>query len=148
VRIAIIHGPNLNLLGNREPEIYGSDSLDDINAELSALANENGVKLTTFQSNSEGDIVDHLQVIGPQSDGILINPAAFTHTSVAIRDALAAIATPTVEIHLSNPDAREPFRHRSLIADIVIARIAGFGTNSYRFGLLGLIEHIMSRTQS
>jgi 3-dehydroquinate dehydratase-2 len=137
-KILVIHGPNLNMLGKREPEIYGSKTLADINAELSALGEELGLKVETFQSNHEGAIVDKIQQAMGNCDGIIINPAAYTHTSIAIRDALAMLDVPAVEIHLSNINKREPFRHQSTIADIVSARIAGFGSHGYLLALEGL----------
>jgi len=142
LRIAVIHGPNLNLLGSREPDKYGQMSLSAINQMLQEVAEANGAVLSVFQSNSEGDLVTFIQTGGAESAGILINPGAYTHTSVAIRDALLAVDRPTVEVHLTNPDKRESFRHRSLIADIVEARIAGFGAESYRLGLLGLLANL------
>jgi 3-dehydroquinate dehydratase-2 len=137
-RILVIHGPNLNMLGQREPEIYGDQSLDDIDAQLMELSNELGLDLETFQSNHEGEIVSKIQQALESCDGILINPAAYTHTSIAIRDALSLLDIPVVEIHLSNIYKREPFRHKSLIADIAAARIAGFGAQGYLLALQGL----------
>lgn len=135
----MIHGPNLNLLGKREPEIYGHQTLEDINGSLLALAEEQGVTLETFQSNHEGEIVtfigDHLGAV----DGIIINPAAYTHTSVAIRDALSAVAVPIVEVHLSNIYQREAFRHHSYISPIATGVISGFGVESYRLALRALL---------
>jgi 3-dehydroquinate dehydratase-2 len=136
-RILVIHGPNLNMLGQREPEIYGDQSLDDIDAQLMELSNELGLDLET-QSNHEGEIVSKIQQALESCDGILINPAAYTHTSIAIRDALSLLDIPVVEIHLSNIYKREPFRHKSLIADIAAARIAGFGAQGYLLALQGL----------
>jgi len=109
---------------------------------LEEIATEHSIDLEMFQSNSEGDIVTFIQQKGAKCDGFVINPAAYTHTSVALRDALLAVEKPTIEVHLTNPDAREPFRHRSLIADIVLGRVAGFGPDSYRLGLLGLVRHL------
>jgi len=142
VYIAVIHGPNLNLLGTREPEQYGSMTLDGINQALRGIAKEMGVELSTFQSNGEGELVSHIQQEGAKASGILINPGAYTHTSVAIRDALLAVDKPTVEVHLSNTSAREEFRRRSLIADIVVGRIMGLGAHSYQLGLQGLVQHL------
>ncbi len=143
MRILILHGPNLNLLGRREPETYGRDSLEDIEQRLGEAAAAAGCTLECFQSNAEHAIVDRIQqAMDDGTDGIVINPAAFTHTSVAVRDALAAAGLPFVEVHLSNPDAREPFRHRSLVADLAIGRVAGFGAHSYLLGLDGLIDTI------
>jgi 3-dehydroquinate dehydratase-2 len=140
--IAVIHGPNLNMLGQREPERYGRLALEEINSRLREIANAAGVEISTFQANGEGELVTHIQSVAQGCDGILINPAAYTHTSVAIRDALLAADRPTVEVHLTNTYAREPFRHRSLISDIVIARIMGFGAQSYTLGLTGLIDYL------
>ena len=137
-RILVIHGPNLNMLGRREPEIYGHQSLDEINAGLLSLGEKLGLEIETFQSNHEGEIVERIQQAVGSCDGILINPAAYTHTSIAIRDALSLLDIPVVEIHLSNIYKREPFRHDSLIADIAAARIAGFGAQGYLLALKGL----------
>ena len=137
-KILVIHGPNLNMLGQREPDIYGHQSLDEINAQLLALAEKLGMEIETFQSNHEGDIVDRIQQSVGTCEGILINPAAYTHTSIAIRDALSLLDIPVIEIHLSNIYRREPFRHKSLIADIAAARISGFGAEGYRLALEGL----------
>ncbi len=135
LKALVIHGPNLNLLGTREPEIYGSATLKDIDRELKRLGAELGIAVTTYQSNSEGAIVDRIQQARGHADVILINPGAYTHTSVAIRDALSAVALPTVEVHLSNVYRRERFRHRSMIADIAVARIMGFGASGYYLAL-------------
>lgn len=135
-RILVIHGPNLNLLGRRETDIYGKVSLDEINKSLEEEAKRLNLSIEIFQSNHEGEIVQKIQEV--QSAGfnaILINPAAYTHTSVAIRDAISAIEVPTVEVHLSNIYAREEFRHTSLIAPVAAGQISGFGANSYRLGL-------------
>jgi len=140
VRILILHGPNLNLLGSREPEQYGHETLSAIDARLHALAAEQDAAVECFQSNAEHALVERIQQARTAGfDGIVINPAAFTHTSVAIRDALAAVGLPFVEVHLSNPDAREPFRHTSLVADLAAGRVAGFGGDSYLLALSGLI---------
>ncbi|HYA34805.1 MAG TPA: type II 3-dehydroquinate dehydratase [Candidatus Binataceae bacterium] len=135
LRVLVIHGPNLNLLGEREPEIYGRTRLSDIDAELARLGEEIGISVECFQSNSEGDIVTRLQGARGKFDALLINPAAYTHTSVAIRDAVLALNIPSIEVHLSNVYRREPLRHRSMIADIVEARLMGFGAESYYLGL-------------
>ena len=140
--IAVIHGPNLNLLGTREPKQYGSMTLDGINQALRGIAKEMGVELSTFQSNGEGELVSHIQQEGAKASGILINPGAYTHTSVAIRDALLAVDKPTVEVHLTNTSAREEFRRHSLIGDIVVGRIMGLGAHSYQLGLHGLVQHL------
>ena len=134
--IFILNGPNLNLLGTREPEIYGSDTLDDIARQLSERAGELGVALDIRQSNHEGHLIDWLheaQETGARA--VILNPGGFTHTSVALRDAVAAIATPVIEVHLSNPDARESFRRRSLIAAVAQGAIKGFGGQSYLLAL-------------
>jgi 3-dehydroquinate dehydratase-2 len=142
-KIFVIHGPNLNLLGQREKDIYGKTTLQEINAMLAKLASSQGVELKFLQSNHEGEIVD---AIGKAKDdgvsAILINPAAYTHTSVAIRDAIAAVRIPTVEVHLSNIYAREDFRHTSLIAPVSHGQISGFGVDSYRLGLQAAMELI------
>ena len=137
-KILVIHGPNLNMLGKREPEIYGHKGLEEIDAELKALGEDLGLEIESFQSNHEGEIVDKIQLAMGNCQGIIINPAAFTHTSIAIRDALAMLDVPIVEIHLSNINKREPFRHQSMIADIVTARVAGFGSHGYLLALDGL----------
>jgi len=141
-KILVIHGPNLNLLGKREPEIYGHKRLEEINAELKALGEDLGLEVETFQANHEGAIVDEIQQAMDNCSGIIINPAAYTHTSIAIRDALAMLDIPVVEIHLSNIHKREPFRHHSMIADIAAARIAGFGSFGYMLALEGLAKMI------
>ena len=140
--VLVIHGPNLSMLGRREPEIYGHQSLDEINAALLAMGEKLDLDITTFQSNHEGEIVEKIQLAMGSCDGILINPAAYTHTSIAIRDALSLLDIPVVEIHLSNIYKREPFRHKSLIADIAAARISGFGAHGYLLGLEGLAKLI------
>jgi len=140
--VLVIHGPNLNMLGRREPEIYGHQSLDEINAGLLSLGEKLGLEIETFQSNHEGEIVERIQQAVGSCDGILINPAAYTHTSIAIRDALSLLDIPVVEIHLSNIYKREPFRHKSLIAGIATARISGFGAQGYLLGLEGLANLI------
>ena len=136
--ILVIHGPNLNLLGKREPHIYGNLSLDEINDQLLERGRGVGIEIETFQSNHEGAIVDRIQQAIGICHGIIINPAAYTHTSVAIRDALVMLEIPVIEIHLSNINKRESFRHQSMIADIVAARIAGFGSHGYMLALEGL----------
>ncbi len=147
MNILLIHGPNLQLLGKRQPKIYGSQTLEDINLHLSEIALQRGVELKTFQSNHEGEIVscigDHID----WADGVLINPAAYTHTSVAIRDALSAVNLPVIEIHLSNIYARESFRHHSYISAIAIGVIGGFGAYSYDLALDAMI-HILKQPNS
>jgi 3-dehydroquinate dehydratase-2 len=137
--IAIIHGPNLNLLGTREPDVYGHTTLAQINDSLRSHEAALGVTLTFFQSNHEGELVDHIQNL-PPCDGIVINAAAYTHTSVALRDALAASTLPFVEVHLSNVYSRESFRHESLLAPKAVGVICGFGPNSYLLGLRALLK--------
>jgi 3-dehydroquinate dehydratase-2 len=142
MNIAVVHGPNLRLLGRREPHLYGSETLDEINQALEALAEELGATLEFFQSNHEGEILDFIEAVSSRSEGILINPAGLTHTSVSLRDALLAVELPTVEVHLSNPAGREPFRHRSFVAGVAVGTVAGFGKNSYLLGLRALSTHI------
>ena len=142
MKILILHGPNLNLLGKREPDKYGTKTLPEINALLTGLAQELKMEIEIHQSNSESFIVEKIQGSMDKFDGILINPAAYTHTSVAIRDAIAAVNKPCVEVHLSNIHAREEFRHTSLIAPVCIGQIGGFSYNSYLLGLRALAEHL------
>jgi 3-dehydroquinate dehydratase-2 len=134
-KVLVVHGPNLNLLGEREPGIYGATTLDDIDRDLHVLAEELGLELETFQSNSEGALVDRIQAARGQIAVLIINPAAYTHTSVAIRDVILAIGVPCIEVHLSNVYKREAFRHHSTIADIAAGRIMGFGADSYMIAL-------------
>lgn len=134
--VLVLHGPNLNLLGTREPQIYGSTTLDQINEDLVKFAADRGVLLQTFQSNHEGALVDRIQQARGDGTGfIVINPAAFTHTSVAIRDAIAGIALPFIEVHLSNVHRREAFRHHSYFSDLAEAVMAGFGPAGYRYAV-------------
>ena len=142
MRIAVIHGANLRLLGRREPEVYGSDTLDAINDRLHELAEELGAEIETFQSNSEGAILDYLEEAAPRVDGVVINPGAFTHTSVALRDGLVGIGRPFVEVHLSNPAARESFRHRSYLSAVASGVVAGFRSESYLLAFRGLLAHL------
>jgi 3-dehydroquinate dehydratase-2 len=143
MRILILHGPNLNLLGTREPEVYGHATLTDIDRELTALAGELGVTVVSFQSNHEGALIDRIHAAAREKfAGLLINPGAYTHTSIALRDAIAAVAIPTVEVHLSNIHAREPFRRRSHIAPVATAQVAGFGAASYALALRGLVARL------
>jgi len=141
-RILVLHGPNLNLLGQREPETYGSCTLAEIDASLNELALELGASVDCRQSNHEGGLVEAIHSALGSSDGILINPAAYTHTSVALRDALAAVALPAVEVHMSNVYARESFRHRSFLAPICVGTLCGFGARSYLLGLRALIDYL------
>lgn len=138
----MLHGPNLNLLGQREPGIYGSVTLDAIDALLQETAKDLGIQVICFQSNHEGVLVDAIQEARHQHQGILVNAAAYTHTSVAIRDAISAVNLPTVEVHLSNIYRREPFRHHSYIAPVAIGQISGFGAESYRLGLHALVHYL------
>ncbi len=134
--ILVLHGPNLNLLGSREPGIYGHATLADIDEQLRTRSEQAGIALETFQTNHEGEMVERIQATrGNDTAFIIINPAAFTHTSVAVRDALAAVAIPFIEVHLSNPHSREPFRHTSYFSDLAVGTIAGFGADSYRYAL-------------
>jgi 3-dehydroquinate dehydratase II len=137
--LLVIHGPNLNMLGTREPEVYGTTTLADIDSALARLAQELGVELETFQSNGEGDLVTRIQQAGTKNAGIVINPGAYTHTSVAIRDAIASIPIPVVECHLSNIHKREEFRHRSLVAGVAAGQVMGFGADSYLLALRALV---------
>jgi 3-dehydroquinate dehydratase-2 len=135
-KLLVLHGPNLNLLGSREPEVYGRATLAEIDEGLQAQAANAGHTLETLQTNSELALIERVQAAGSDGTGfILINPAAFTHTSVAVRDALAAVAVPFIEVHLSNPHAREPFRHTSFFSDLAVGVIAGFGADSYRYAM-------------
>ncbi|TVQ08640.1 MAG: type II 3-dehydroquinate dehydratase [Leptolyngbya sp. DLM2.Bin27] len=143
-RVQVIHGPNLNMLGRREPAVYGTQTLASIDAMLADEAKQGGAILSSFQSNSEGALVDCIQATFGEQDGILINPGAYTHTSVAIRDAIAAVGLPTVEVHLSNIHKREAFRHHSYIAAVAVGQICGFGADSYRLGLYALVQHLKS----
>ena len=136
--VLVIHGPNLNLLGTREPEVYGSTTLDEINDMLRELCRELGLEMAWIQSNHEGVIIDAIHEARQKYRGILINPGAFTHYSIAIRDAIAAVDLPVVEVHLSNVYKREEFRHRSVISPVVCGTIAGFGPDSYALGLRAL----------
>ncbi len=138
--ILVVHGPNLNLLGTREPEIYGAQTLADINAHLQSIASEVGVKLTAFQSNHEGEIVEAIHQARTQYDAIIINPAAFTHTSVAIRDAVAGVDIPFVEVHLSNVHQREAFRHHSYFSDLAVGVVCGLGAYGYEAALRFLVQ--------
>ncbi len=146
-KVLVIHGPNLNMLGTREPEVYGHTRLVDIDNELKILGRKCGLEITTFQSNHEGDLVDTIQLAAGKMDGIIINPAAYTHTSIAIRDALQMLAIPIIEVHLSNIHKRESFRHRSLMADLATGQIVGLGVNGYYLALRAMVDIIRKPTQ-
>jgi len=149
LRILVMHGPNLNLLGTREPDHYGLKNLADINEHLIATGDQLGCEITTFQSNHEGELVERIhQAASEHLDGIVINPAAYTHTSVALRDAMLGCHIPFVELHLSNIYRREEFRHHSMLADIATGIVAGFGSSSYSLALTGLVEHLRSNNSS
>jgi len=142
MKILVMHGPNLNLLGTREPSIYGNVTIKEINSAISALALEMGIEVNIVQSNSEGALIERIHAAIGIYDGILINPAAYTHTSIAIRAALSAAALPVVEVHLSNIHSREEFRSRSFIAPIALGQISGFGPDSYLLGLRAIFNHL------
>ncbi len=145
MRVAVLNGPNLNLLGEREPSRYGTITLAALEAETRSVAASLGVGLSWMQTNHEGVLVDAVQGLRGTADGAVINPAAWTHTSVALRDALLAVRVPFVEVHLSNIHAREPFRRLSLVADLAVGVVAGLGPAGYRFALEGLVAHLRAR---
>lgn len=143
VSVLVVHGPNLNLLGRREPDIYGTVTLAQIDSQLERFAAGCGIALACFQSNAEHALIERIHAAAADGvDWILINPGGLTHTSVALRDALAGVAIPFIEVHLSNPDSREPFRHRSYLADLASGRIAGFGADSYLLALQAVINRV------
>lgn len=143
MRIDVLHGPNLNLLGEREISLYGTQTLAQIDARLMELGQELRCEVRTFQSNHEGALVDYLQTQRHSANAFLLNAAGYTHTSVALRDAVLAVAKPVIEVHLSNPDAREPFRRTSFLADVVLGRIQGLGPIGYELALRGMVEHLL-----
>lgn len=147
MKIAIVHGPNLRLLGRREPEVYGAATLHDVNEAIGREAAALGVEVEFFQSNHEGAILDFLEEAAPRVNGFLVNPGALTHTSVALRDGLVGVARPFVEVHLSNTASREPFRRHSYLSDVAAGVVYGFGAQSYLLGLRGLVSRIQN-TQS
>lgn len=142
MRIAVVHGPNLNLLGQREPDVYGRATLAEVDRSLAALGEELGARVETFQANGEGALVDHVQEAAARADGFLVNAGAYTHTSIALRDALVGVGRPFVEVHLSNVFAREPFRHHSVLSDRAVGLVAGFGADSYLLALRALVAHL------
>lgn len=145
MRILVLHGPNLNLLGSRETQIYGMATLDTINRNLTALAQAEGAAVTIHQSNHEGELVDWVQKAQGRYDALVINPGAFTHTSIALRDAIAGVGIPTIEVHLSNIYQREDFRQHSYIAGVALGQISGFGPESYALGLRAAIAHLRAQ---
>ncbi len=144
-KLLLIHGPNLNLLGSREPGIYGTVTLDEINARMQQVASENGAELRVFQSNSEGALVDAIQDARNWADGIVINPGAYAHYSIALRDALSSVKLPTIEVHLSNIHAREEFRHRLVLTPVCVGMICGLGWRSYLYAVQALIALLQER---
>lgn len=140
MKIVVIQGPNLNMLGIREQNIYGPMKLEQIHAQMKAVADENGTEIEFFQSNLEGEVVDKIQECFGEADGIIINPAAYTHTSIAIRDAISAVALPTIEVHISNIHRREEFRQKNMIAPVCASSIVGFGPFGYHLAMIGMLQ--------
>jgi 3-dehydroquinate dehydratase II len=148
MKILVLHGPNLNLLGTREPEVYGSMTLEDINNKLIELAKELGTEIKALQSNHEGALIDALQEARTSVNGVIFNPGGYTHTSIALRDAISAIQIPVIEVHISNVYAREKFRHVSMISGVCKGKIVGLGWRSYLLGLRALVELLMEKEQA
>lgn len=148
MNILVIHGPNLNMLGKREPEIYGDRTIEDVNSDLRNLAVELGIKVVFFQSNSEGDIISRIQEAMHEFNGIVINPGAYTHTSIAIRDAILSVDLPVVEVHMSNVHKREEFRRKSYVSGVAVAVVSGFGVDSYFLGVRGLVNHLRATVKN
>ncbi|MEK7798141.1 MAG: type II 3-dehydroquinate dehydratase [Nitrospirota bacterium] len=145
MNILVLHGPNLNLLGTRETDVYGTVTLDTINGDVESLARELGVEVTIHQSNAEGELVEWIQKARGRHDALVINPGAYTHTSIALRDAVAGVGIPTIEVHLSNIYRREEFRRHSYIAGVAVGQIAGFGADSYALGLRAAVAHLRAQ---
>lgn len=142
MKIAVVHGPNLRLLGRREPEVYGTETLEDVDRRLRELAADLEIELESFQSNAEGEILDYLETAAERVEAFVVNPGGLTHTSVALRDGLVGVGRPFVEVHLSNTSAREEFRHGSYLAPVAVGVVKGFGAASYELGLRGLVRHL------
>jgi len=148
MKIAVLHGPNLRLLGRREPEVYGTDTLEDVNRMIELEADGLGCEVEFFQSNHEGQLLDFIEEASARVDGFLVNPGAFTHTSVALRDAFVGVAKPFVEVHLSNTAAREPFRRHSYLSEVATGVVFGFGAQSYVLGFRGLVSGIQAENRT
>lgn len=145
MHLLVLHGPNLNLLGEREPAVYGTTTLAEIDARLASLGHRLGSRVSAFQSNHEGALIDRLQSARRECEGLVINPGGFTHTSIALRDAIAGLPLPAIEVHLSNVHQREAFRRHSYLADVVIAQISGLGARGYELALEALVERLRAR---